>query len=316
MAVVYETGTATDPVNLLDKLEVFAIAQGSITVDKTMTVDGDYEYMSLSFGSGFFSVGYKANTGGFTPEAFVLTQATSFADAGFGNEANATTILSGATQSSLVPVQSITEYHFFYNPGGMLFVTMQLASGNWTHFGMGDIVKYGTYTGGSLITGNYIAGGASTIDDPYSSSNAYFLHYLSATSGTQYGDHLRVDHNASPKFYGFRGGESTSTRGYLPTARDYDNAELYMLSNPSSTTQATTLRPVRFLIENGVTPNKCIPVGELADIRILNMKFFSPGDVFDTDWFIFPIGAKRDWDIRDNNLNTGLIGVAIRWQNG
>ncbi len=309
MAVVTETGTATDPVNLLDKFRAFALAQG-ITIDQYRLDPGnaDNQLLSLNFGSGFFSIAYDNSA-----ETFILTQATGYIDGeDFGDQPNETPSGSTGCRSNFVS-GSITEYHFFYNAGGLLICTFLMDSGKWSHFAVGDIVKYGTYVGGSVIIGNYIAPGNSNIDNPFAQNHSYFGHGSRDDKAVR----LRVDNTTSPQFYTMDTTFTLANRGYMSSRNStYSNGNIYINANPSSTTQATTLNPIQFFVEGGPVANRLVPVGELSDLRIINMRFFNAGDIFDDDWKVFPVVVKRDPDIRDNELNSGFIGVAIRFQNG
>lgn len=178
MAVVHETGTATDPVDLLDKLRIFCVAQASITVDQYLVDPGEAgrQLLSISFGSGFYSIAYDTTPPEISADgtpSYLITQHTSFVAAlNFGNQANETEITTNATTCNLVDDAAISVYHFFYNPGGMLYVCFQVNSGLWRQFGVGDIEKFGTYTGGSLIMGNFIATATSNIENPYQAARS------------------------------------------------------------------------------------------------------------------------------------------------
>lgn len=319
--MAHQQGTATGPIDLLDQLRLFCIAQ-SIQVNEYLN-DGTRQILSIQFGSGFYSIAYdptvSANTSHTTAESFIITQSTSWTSStAWGSQPNQTPISTGSARSNFV-TGTIPIYHFFYFPGGMLYVSFQLSAGNWSHFGVGDMVKFGDYTGGSVCLGNFISPVAGIIDSPFNGSHAQFGMTSNAVT---HRNNFRVDYLGSNKFYFASTPQATDTRGYTSAfplswaynATNFQITATHIWTTPSVTTQATTLYPIYLYINQGVNTAKSIPVGELPDIRIVNMRFFNSGDVFDTDWYIFSIGSKRDWAIRDNQINTGYIGVALRFQ--
>lgn len=308
--MAYETGTATDPDDLLDKLRLFCIAQ-SITVNE-FTDDTTYQFLSIEFGSGFYTIAYDDRTTGSTPQTIIMTQHTAWnTSTAFGSQPNQTDTASNAPQCNFV-LGSISEYHFFYFPSGMLYASFQMGAGNWSHFGCGDVTKWGTYTGGSLIMGNYISPSTADLDDPFDSNHAYFGLQSTSSSRAHY---LRVDEPISNKFFKLRNSEPQVTKGYSSQNNSAmaSNSGFYR-STPSAVTQATSTQPLYFFIEDQVTSGKSRPVGVLPDCRLINLQFFNAGDTFDTDWKVFPIAVKKDETEQDDTINTGFLGMAFRFQ--
>lgn len=327
MAVSYETGTATDPIDLLDKLRLFAIGEG-LTISQFADDPGDSNkrLLTILINGTYYTIARIAPgaSGSLQADSYALSQHTAFAaSTSFGSQTNESPVTSSCTTVSYV-TGSISVYHFFYNPGKLLAAAFQMSSGVWGHMGIGDITKYGTYTGGSLIMGNGGSLSSSSYDFPSDSQHSYFGGTSAASAG--YTSHrLRVDYQGSNKYYQFNLAASVANRGItnLVMSAFYDDSMFYY-SSPSSTRQSTILQPIQFYINDNITTDSYFPVGELADVRLLNMLYFNAGDVFDSDWKIFPLRIKRTWGDGSPNTsdpgylqhNSSLLGVAYRFQNG
>lgn len=303
--MAYETGSATDPADLLDKLRLFCIAE-SIVVNEFLN-DGTYDILSVQIGTGFFSLGYDSAN-----EEIVGYQATGFTTStAWGAQPNATqsSNAQGST-TNLVPDSTISIYHFFYFPGGMLHVAFLNSDGLWRTFGLGELVKYGTYTGGAFMYNNYRSTNTSQIDQPYSSSHSNGP-MGTAASGRE--PVLRVDHPSANYFYYIGENDTLATRGYSNQQVTGSQGEI-LLSTPSSSSQATSTDVISYSIVSDANTDKTIPVGELPDCRIINLFNYNAGDTYDTDWLVFPLVRRDDPDLREDLHNSGYVGLAFRFQ--
>lgn len=302
----YETGTATTPVDLMNKLALFVTANAGMAVDEQKN-DGTRDILSINVGSlGFFSIGYNPAD----DDLMVVLMATGFtASTAWGNQPNSTPTNFNGCETTNVPNTAISTYHFFHFNGGVLYVAFLTSEGFWRFLAMGELVKYGTYTGGPIIWPSFW--NTSSSDNPFNVSNFQFP-YAAAASPSQSG-YVWCDHNGTDKFYRFKNNEPVATRAIA----QYESTNFLgwpFYCSPSSSTQATVSGVVRVNIAHATIANKGIPIGEMPDVRVFNTRFFNEGEIFDTDWKVFPIISKNDPDLREGQPNSGYLGVALRFQ--
>lgn len=305
----YETGTATDPVDLMDKLALFVTANAGMAVDEQKN-DGSRDILSINIGTGFFSIGYNPSDN----DLMLVLMATGFnVSTAWGAQPNSTPIDNKACTTTFVPNTAIAAYHFFHFSGGVLYVAFLTSEGNWRFLTMGEIVKYGTYTGSPIIWSSFWDPAVSVVDVPSADAHNQFPYGSSGPSVTE-SSYVWCDHNGTDKFYRLFALEPIATQGMAMFQPNLTGFGWPIICSPSGSTQATVLGVQRVNIAEGVTLNKTIPIGEMPDMRVFNMRFFNAEAIFDTDWKVFPIMVKRDPDIRDEEPNSGFFGVALRFQ--
>lgn len=136
----YETGISTGPGDLMGKLATFAVANGW-----TLTSYGAGNGASLSKGS--IVCGYNTDT-----DEIFLRGGTSTTGAAWNSLLNnpgySVTINCGAGP--------FVAYHLFAGEEAgseYLNAVIEFASGRYRHFCFGDLVKHGSYTGGTFVDG-------------------------------------------------------------------------------------------------------------------------------------------------------------------
>lgn len=161
--MAYQTGSATNLADLLDKLNTFAVANGW-TLDEFDTVNGDWAISKNTiFISGRWDVA--------TPQHLSLHQALAFDgtstlpgdhtdDSGHGYNATSghgDTLLDDERHVSDIGNGPFASYHFFENDSSpaYLHVVVQVQSGVYRHFGFGELSKVGDWTGGEYCYGYY-----------------------------------------------------------------------------------------------------------------------------------------------------------------
>lgn len=298
--MAYQTGTASSVYDLLDKLRLFCVAQ-SITVNEFKN-DGTRDILSINYGGGYFHIGG-------TSTDIYCTQSTSFTTStAWGSQPDQTSTTAAHTNELAAP---FTAYHFFYFSNAGLYVTVEISAGLYRHFGVGIMNKWGSYTGGAFCFGTFINQSNTYIDNPAGNLHSY-LGFSSATADAGV---FRADNGSTPNYWYLYNNKPLTQRGIgnfeLSTL---DTASAFPNSTPSSSTQATALHAIELYILNQSNTNKGIPVGYLPDVRFINIQYFNGGDIFDTDWKVFPMAIKRDPSIRDNAENTGYYGLAFRFQ--
>ena len=293
-----ETGSATDVIDLLDKLRIFCIAQ-TITVDEFLD-QTNRKVLSVNFNGGFYSITFDTGE-----TAIKLTQQTGFVAAtAWGSQANSTPIAAGQVTSTnkIDSVVSVPVYHFFFHTT-MMYVVFQVSSGIWRAFCFGDITKFGTYTGGSMISGT----NTNPEDIPFNTNQVY-LGMASQNSGSAM--RIRADYTAANQMFSF---ETNGSGNIGHSNIDGSREQHYFAATPSSTTQATNTLVVRYYLTHETIANNRVPIGELPDMRIMHMKFFNAGDIFDTDWLVFPAALKAEFT-DTGFIHSGHIGFAFKFQ--
>lgn len=313
--MAHETGSATDPIDLLDKLRLFCIAQ-SMTINEFRdegTAPG--KLLSVSFNGGFFSIGFVVNaTTGI--EGYVLTQASGWnSSTAWGSQPNETSptdsekvvcfgILNGA---------AISDYHFAFFTGGVVMVSLNTVAGSWRHFCFGDIEKYGTYTGGAIIMGTfiqYLAG----LDEPFTTENVPFGMMPRTIFTQQRGGYVRVDDVSGIKFR--KMAESATIAASVRMSSNMTVLEAFRNrihnTSPSTPTQASSLHPIAFAVPIADGSAKFSPIGVLRDVRFCNIELLDNEQVFDTDWLAFSVGVKNAPDARPGTENTGFMGLTVK----
>lgn len=306
--MAHETGSATDPIDLLDKLRLFCIAQASITFNEYRTEGAaPGQLLSVSFNGGFYSIGFQVHATD-SEEGYALTQATGWnAATAWGSQPDETAATSNkrCMVNGLLQDGAISTYHFTYHVGGVVMVSLLTQTGAWRHFCFGDIEKYGTYTGGSIVLGHYIS---VTLTE-----TVYFGMRSPSVFTAQRAGWLRIDDGATVimrklSIANAHEGARVSTNAYasiLPRGRIFGTA-------PSTPTQASSLVPIAFAVPIASGSSKFSPVGVLRDVRFVNMQLLDNEQVFDTDWLAFSQGIKNDPDEVTVEENNGFIGIAVK----
>lgn len=187
--MAYETGTATDIGDLVDKLFTFATGltttpwteneldivtkrQGTLTLDDcviTFRWDGSVET----------DLGLYQSLGWVTASAaHEMTD-----DAGSGDTS---VPISSNRRVNFKNVGPYTAYHFFAGEGDepYIHVVVEVDSGRFRHFGFGNLIKHGTWTGGEYLYGHHWID-TSSRDQPTSTQHTVGLDcvYTGATDG-------------------------------------------------------------------------------------------------------------------------------------
>jgi hypothetical protein len=168
--MAYETGTASSPNDLLQKLVTFLIGVAVGWTQDMSQADGTGWRAHLHKGSVYLNL--KSTTGAVNPWAFTISPAATSSDAGihlylgtgFNGGANWNAqaggpILNGTStntgMSMPLPTGGITAYYFFSDSSGdNIVVVVEKTTGIFTHLGWGtSLNKSGSFTGGSYFFG-------------------------------------------------------------------------------------------------------------------------------------------------------------------
>jgi len=333
--MTYETGTASDLVDLLTKLSTFAVTtHGGWTEGYLNTTNGWFELHK-----GSLSASFKYTKTG-TPTVISVHQATAFVGTGTapgahtadsGNGFNTTT--TGHTNANLEGERCVRDigngpfpaYYFFADDtdNDYIHVCVEVSTGTYRHFGFGILDKIGNnWVGGEYAYGHYQDAGASSVAvDPNTQT---LLDGLNASGDALRAATLRITSglaNQSPAVWGVSSALATANLltdtagnvrrqihgGYRSgmAARGFGNP----IGNFSS--GAIPLYSIAAFYRDPSNPRVYL-LGYMPDVRGCNIRNFEPAQevTIGTDvWKFFPLS------IRTTALVTGRTqysGIAYR----
>lgn len=319
--MAYETGSATGISDLMSKLFTFATGLTTTpwTQDELDTLQGTLHlgdcYVTFRWDDtveeqlGIYqSLGWTSST-----EAHLMPDDS-------GNGDTSVPIDSGRRVNFTTP-GPFTAYHFFASEGDTpcIYVVVEYASGLFRHFGFGNIKKFGTWTGGEFTYGHYWH--PSGADDPDYTLHQFLLDGISGNTTDCATMHMEGFswQGASEKWGAFsartrpggtdRAGED---RSCLVGGARHGFWGWYLCGIRYSAGAAfKPIIPIAICDFNqGPTPDEFVWLGEMADIGIVNMHAFTPGQdiTVGTDtWTVFPWVRKRyEKDDQEESWNAGV----------
>jgi hypothetical protein len=319
--VAYETGAASSLDDLLSKLFTFATANGW-TQDQYSSGTGQAAMHKNSVW-----VSFRWNTT--TPLVLGIYQALGYTggnqpgnhpdDSGNGSVSSTNSVLDDERCVNDIGNGPFPAYYFFENDASPAYISVvvEISTDVYRHFGYGEIIKTGDWTGGEYCYGQvHLSASPNAIADTCgldglfsatgtSARRAATIHLegLPAQGGTGKWGQVWGSASAIPNDRagiakidvqgGFRGG---------PVARHFGK---YSAGTQSGLIPMYTTP----LFYKDRTNSRIYFLGFRADVRGINMKFFAPGDevVIGSDtWCIFPYSQKIDTGITNGSYNSGI----------
>lgn len=311
--MAYETSTATDLQDLLDKMLTFAAANGW-TQDRFDTTNGE---LALSRNNVFVSMRWVVAT----PLTLSIHQALAFDGAGTdggshtddsGNGLNSGVKNNGSLEGERC-VRNIGDgpftYHFFEDDV-YLHCAVEISSGVWRHFGFGVLSKLGAWTGGEYAYGHLHNNGSLTSQVNICLLDGFGTTGLGGTPPLRYSPTIHVEGlpgmGGSSKWGNVWAARTVSALpndtagnakvavqgGYKagPIARHFGSPPV------GATTGLLTLYPIwLFYVDLATTPIRCYPLGFQPDVRGCNIANFAPGQevaISAETWIVFPDSQK------------------------
>lgn len=295
--MAHQNGTATDHVDLLDKLRVFALANGwtvhnfgarpaGATAGQALQLSkGGFAFSFLSLSSAGTAINPGQYVGGYAHDAYV-------GGSGTENQANASPKIYANAMTG--PYQG---HDFFAGDGAngpYLYAVVETSAGTFKHFGVGVLDKFGAITTGAFVyaaTWNYdptnISQWAQSMHSvPFDSAESSFVAYGRSL-------HVRADGDTvSPRWYDpqatpfLRGGHRSINIGFL--------ARTPVIGSASLRTGRTTLTPC--LVSGERTGGLYSLLGAPPGMRWVSLDYLDPGAVLTigTDtWKVFPVIRKN-----------------------
>lgn len=330
MALQYQTGSATDVEDLVNKIQTFLGSNG-FTIEEYSAVnnrctisDGSSLYVTLAWDSTdqqaiavFQSLGWTAGD----------TPGTSTDDSGNGDTVLGT--IDDERRAEFQQAGPYTAYHLFVEDGATgdekyCHIVVEVTSGIFVHFGFGNLVKVGTWTGGEYAYGGiWSQASISIIDVPSSPSHSMLLDSNVSTLDEGATMHMEGvgDQGVSEKWGIFY----TSTSGGTDTAGETRRV-LYGSSRQAGFhLQIQNIRqealasyvPISPVVvayfDQTISPDKIIWLGQMPNVGILNLGSLSPGDditLGGETWTVFPWARKQF--LQNDTIESWNAGVAYR----
>jgi subtilisin family serine protease len=295
MAVVYQTGIASDPADLVSKLATFAAANG-------WTVN------TPASGRVFIKDTCLVGVSSDTDEVFLRGAITYNGAAAW----NAQTNNSGNTVSIDCGTGPFTAYHFFVGDedgADYIHVVIEIAAGRYRHFSFGEMIKHGTYTGGTYVDGTNWDNSTNFQHVPDSGQHQVICDGNTA-SGT---GHVWVDYDSKVNNWQLiRGpGTFTTTLG-IGSFRDNGMISIW----PSLGIQPWNLRnnmaPLTYFVNRSDSLRS--PVGRIPNMRCLGLHNLTPGETLSIggdDWLCFPV-IQRTETFVNTIESSGMYGYAFK----
>lgn len=321
--MAYESSTYNNQEDLMVKLHTFAVAGGTDGTWTNDDLDTTDDEMAISKGTVFVQFAWD-NT-----DHIWVFQSTSHdgsapgsnpGDSGNGVDGNANTRKIGDIGNGS------GTYWFFSNATGAsenyIHVVIEYTPGFFRHFGFGDLVKIGDWTGGAYAYGMTWDQLSSNIDLPNSSGHTWLLDTIANT----------VAECATIRMEGFQGEPSASSKwgvigGSTSVGNDGDGVgrtpcfggsrggpyvRSFGMFRGSALTGAVPGCPNVVVYRNLTpSPDRWFFMGYQPDVRIANIKHFVPKQEYtfgSETWVPFPMVAKS-WASNPDVEQSGNGGV-------
>lgn len=319
----YETGSASSPNDLLDKLRIFALANG-------WTVD--YYGNRTNAGGGSQGNGLNAlavNKGGLYAVFFHDTSSNTAANPtpriltytypGPWVGTAGSDLQAGKTENAVAnnlpgPYQA---YHFFTDPARTyLHVALEVVSGRFSHFGAGIFDKAGGGAIASYAYGLRWSYATADINAPDDTDHDVPFDGLATSSGSIAGGVVRADSDGiSPRNYRINSSGSVTTAvatgGFRGNGGELRMSSELMQQPPSALTGRPILIPLIISVVRATASQRSI-IGTPFDMRCVRIDNLLPGDVLTIgadQWKAFPVIRKNGGAGIESS---GVYGYAYR----
>lgn len=308
----------------MDKLQTFAAANGW-TVDNFDTVND-----KLSMHRGTIYVHFHWDN----TDDIGMFQSLGYVSAGTGvgshtdDSGNLAAETGAITSGHVIDIDNgpYTAYHFFDDNSGTypyLHVVVEYDADFFRHFTMGQIEKFGTWTGGEFACGNTVADGSA--NEPYRRTK--FHPFDGNCTSNSIGGYLHVEglpnQAGSGKWGVFGDYETSRGNDTAAVARaviwgGVRNGPITLDANtfPISSAQAfVPFQPITVTYcDTSTTPDHHYLLGFAPDMRSVNIDSYVPGEeiTFGGDtWKIFP-WVNKSFDLGSGLEQSGNAGVAYK----
>lgn len=319
---LYETGSATDMDDFVDKLMDFAtVTNTTFTED-----DRDLANNEASLSAGNLSVQFEWDS-----DTLGIHQAQTFVSATPGGGTNdsgsgGTAVSQRALHLPSGETGPYTSYHFFTDSvasATYIHAVLEYDSGLHRHMSFGNLNKVGDWTGGEYACGHSWDTGTNS-DNPLFDGHSFLFEAVTDASASLHGTIRCVGlpgQDADSKYGVVWGGTSPGNDGngdprvnIVGGFRDGPlmNAFGGLVTNPANGFVALIPVPV-FYLNTTPTPDELTLLGYAPDMRYVNMTNLEPGAVYTVGserWRVFPFTRKQF--LKSNTEESWNAGVAYR----
>lgn len=316
--MAYETASATGVNDLLDKLGIFAAANGwAIDYSGARTNPGGASQgnglNALAIRKGglyFVFYHHTANptTDNPAPRVYGYTYQGPWV-ASNGTDAQANRSNASATNNLVGPYQA---YHFFTDPAQTyLHVALEVVAGRYAHFGCGTMQSTGSGSPIVYVHGTYWTYNATYINNATSNYHFYPFDAHVQQAGTTTGTQIRADSDGVvPRYFSLNNNETGTSWAWsgfrASSSKAYNFSQMQLRA--SSITGRTVLVPPIVTIARASSANRSL-IGVPRDLRYLRIDNLPPGEVLTIgadNWRTFPVMRKNGSAGMENSANFGL----------
>lgn len=297
MTVNYETGVANNPTDLLTKLITFMTGLGWTS---QVPLSGD---AVLSRGTIF--AGVDADTTGWNTRGCLSFDGGLAYNAQPGN--------SGITQNTLWGAGPYTQYHFYVgDEGGRHYahVTVEITAGSFRHWVLGELVKSGTWDGGTYVDSVRASTTSITMDDANSNDHRSIC---DASNSSSESGHIYCDYDGKVNNWAVlrAADDIANSASACGTYRDDGIYAPFFVVHDIGWNLRTPLFPAIYTVNRASSLKS--PIGRIPNFRFVSMRNFTAGELVTyggQTWQVFPMLIRRDSSPGDGNISSGYYGYA------
>lgn len=313
--MAYENSTASDIVDLMTKLDAFATANGwtrdefSGTPKDVLCLHKNGVYVNFRWATTSQTAVGIYHALGYTTSATKPGNHTSDSGNGYYSATTVTNANILTSRYALVPNSSMT-YWFFENDASPAYIHVVVTTGTlqYSHFGFGELIKQGTWTGGEYAYGHYYNSAGTNVQ--LNETSSFLLDGgLGNATPTTYRTFAATVHieslpgqGASTKWGLCWGGDNAGTDRATLTRYNIQGgfragpvASAFARFTSSPTTGLSAMYPINLFYDGAGSPRQWYPLGYMGDVRGIDTLNYSEAQeitVGADTWIVFPVTYK------------------------
>lgn len=298
MALFYETGVASSPTDLLDKLRTFLASHGWTA---SVPASGDVVLHKGAIFAGVDATSTVWNTRGCLSYDGLLAY-------------NAQPNNAGITHDLNIGAGPYTAYHFFAGDedgNEYAHVAVEISAGLFRHWALGALVKSGTYTGGVYSDSTFLSTATNEINI---ASHQAHRHICDSQNVTNEKGHIWIDYDSKVNNWQvLRAYNDLATTGAVGSNRGFGIHEGLISIGWQHWNLRTILFPMHYFANRASSSRS--PIGRIPHMRALNIRNFFPGEIITVggdDWQVFPVFQKQLTQPANTVPSSLLYGYAYR----
>lgn len=273
--MAYQTGTATDAMDLLDKLRQFVLGLGW-TINRWDTSSNE---LCITNPNQDVWANMHADLSS-TPNAVYARGSVGYsAAAAFDQQPGAPNRSSGMDHLD----GPYTGYHFFADAAGnYVHVVVEVSTGYFKHMAIGMVKKASTYAGGQYVTAGW--GQSGNPDDGHVSSLFGVRGYVPYSA---YQGSVQADIDGNTNYWGYFCYGTSDAQAQGADRNTYVNQMFFR--QPNQANALSVLFPQMIIMQNAA--GDWFSLGEVRDLCFLNIKNLIPKQqitVGADTWMVFP----------------------------